>query len=188
MPGSRGSILLTTRNSPNVSSGFSLPLTFGVQGLAHHSGWGPWGAGDLGAACSSGGWPDPSRRATPPSTLLPREGWRVLSLGFLHWGNLFPHKMMPCAYSLQLQEGGLTLAIRSGCLLRRGRNKAVTEVLGVPPAYGTFSFLSVQLPHLGSGWGGGCSSGGYTKPGPWVLNYKTPAWLLGLPLRSCREK
>lgn len=61
---------------------------------------------------------------------------------------------MLCAYSLQLQEGGFRLAIRSGCLLRRGRNEEATEVSGVPPAYSTFSFLLVQLPHLGSGGGG----------------------------------
>lgn len=130
--GSRRSILLTTRNGPKVSSGFSLPLTCGVQGLAHHSEWGPWSAGELGAACSSRGGltPPGGQLLCQPSCQGRADGSspcascveEISDFVYLYWV-CFPHKMTLCAYSLQLQEGGLRLAIRSGCLLRKGRKR-----------------------------------------------------------------
>ena len=149
-----------------MSSDFSLPLTCGVQGLAHHSEWGPSGAGELGAACSSRGG------LTPPGGQLLRQPscqgradgsspWascveEISDFVYLYWV-CFPHKMMLCAYSLQLQEGGLRLAIRSGCLLRKGRNEEMTEVSGVPlPTAPSLPLSSASTPRIGLGvqlWG-----------------------------------
>lgn len=57
-----------------------------------------------------------------------------------------------------------------GCLLRRGQERGERLRFQGSLLSSTFSFLLVQLPHLGSGGGGGCSSGGLHTA--WTLSVK----------------
>lgn len=141
--GGRCSLLLTTRDDPDVCSGF--PLTCRVRVPEHHSRWGSTGCWIAGCCPLKPGWANTSRQAAPPSTCCSyrpaEEGligspWasfvdEISYLVYPYWF-CFPHKMVVLGLFPLSQEGGVRLAMTSRWLLRRGRNEAGDRGFGGP--------------------------------------------------------